>query len=58
MSKSYDRMNGGFLHKMLLALIFEEGWVTWVMNLVTMTFFSIFLNGSPTRTFNVSRGMR
>jgi hypothetical protein len=58
MSKSYDKMNWGFLHKMLLAFGFEEGWVTWVMNLVTTTFFSILVNGSPTKTFNVSRGLR
>jgi hypothetical protein len=43
---------------MLLAFRFEEGWVNWVMNIVTTSFFFILLNGSPTRTFNVSRGMR
>jgi hypothetical protein len=58
MSKAYDRMNWGFLHKMLLDFGFEEGWVTWVLNLVTTTFFSILVNGSPTRNFNVSRGLR
>jgi hypothetical protein len=58
MSKAYDRMNWGFLHKMLLAFGFEEEWVTWVMNIITMTFFSIMLNGSPTKTFNFSRGLR
>jgi hypothetical protein len=57
MSKAYDMMNWGFLHKMLLAFGFEEDWVTWV-NLVTMTFFSILMNGSPTGTFNVLRGLR
>jgi hypothetical protein len=58
MSKAYNMMNWDFLRKMLLAFSFEEGWVTWVMNLVTTNFFSILLNGSPTKTFNVSRGMR
>jgi hypothetical protein len=58
MSKAYDRMNWDFLIKNLLAFGFEEGWVTWVMNLVTSAFFSILLNGSPTRTFNASRGLR
>jgi hypothetical protein len=58
MSKAYDRMNWDFLHKMLLAFGFGEDWVAWVMNLVSTTFFSILVNGSPSKTFNVSRGLR
>jgi len=42
---------------MLLAFGFSEDWVNWVMNLVLKDFFSILLNGSPTKTFNGSRGL-
>jgi hypothetical protein len=57
MSKSYDRMNWDFLRKMLLSFGFGGDWVEWVMNLVSTTFFSILVNGSPSNTFNVSRGL-
>jgi hypothetical protein len=57
MSKAYDRMNWDFLRKMLLAFGFGGDWVDWVMNLVSTTFFSILVNGSPSKTFNVSRGL-
>jgi hypothetical protein len=57
MSKAYDRMNWDFLRRMLLDFGFAEYWVTWVMNLVSKAFFSILLNGSPTKNFNGSRGL-
>jgi hypothetical protein len=57
MSKAYDRMNWDFLRRMLLAFDFGEGWVTWVMNLVSTISFLSYVNGSPTKTFNGSRGL-
>ena len=46
------------MEKMLEAYGFCQGWIEWVMNLVTTLFFSILLNGSPTRVFQASRGIR
>jgi hypothetical protein len=43
---------------MLLDFGFGEDWVAWVLNLVSTTFFSILVNDSPSKTFNVSRGLR
>jgi hypothetical protein len=58
MSKAYDRMNWDFLRKIMLALGFGGDWVDWVLNLVSLVFFSILLNGSASNTFNFSRGPR
>ena len=44
------------MEKMLEAYGFFQGWVEWVMNLVTTSFFSIFLNGAPTCVFQPSLG--
>jgi hypothetical protein len=57
MSKAYDRMNWDFLRKIFLAFGFGGDWVDWVLNLVSSSFFSILVNGSPSKTFNPSRGL-
>ena len=46
------------MDKMLEAYGFCQGWVEWVMSLVTTAFFNILLNGSLTNTFQPSRGIR
>ena len=43
---------------MLKAFGFYREWVEWVMGLVSSPFFSILLNGSLTRLFSPSRGIR
>jgi hypothetical protein len=58
MSKAYDQMKWDFLHNTFLDFGFREYLMAWVMNLFSTTFFSIALNGSPSKTFNVSRGIR
>jgi len=50
-------MNWDFMRKMLLNFGFEGDWVDWVMNLVSSTFFFILVNGSPSKTFNISRSL-
>eukprot|EP00253_Pinus_taeda_P034631 PITA_34631 len=37
---------------------FDHNWIRWVMALVTTSSFSILLNGSPSKTFKPSRGLR
>jgi hypothetical protein len=58
MSKAYDRISWNFLRKMLEAFSFAEEWVRWILGLVSTTFFSILINGSPSKNFNPSRGLR
>lgn len=58
MSKAYDQINWKFLRHMLLAFGFTKDWVEWNLNLVSMAFFSILVNGSPSKTFNPSLGLR
>ena len=45
------------MDKMLEAYGFFQGWVEWVMGLVTNPFFNILLNGSPFSTFYPNRGI-
>lgn len=47
MAKAYDKVNWGFLQKVLLAFGFNQEWVSWVLSYVTTPFFSVLLNGEP-----------
>ena len=42
-SKAYDKLNWQFIRKMLAAFGFSGNWINWVINLVSLTFFSIFI---------------
>ena len=57
-AKAYEKLNWEFLEKMLGAYGFSPGWVDWIMSLVSSPFFNILLNGSPTSSFQPSRGIR
>ena len=46
------------MEKMLGAYDFSPDWVEWVMGLVSLPFFNILLNGSPTSSFQPSWGIR
>ena len=50
-AKAYDKLSWQFMDKMLEAYGFFQGWVEWVMSLVTSPFFNILLNVSPTSVF-------
>ena len=50
-AKASDKLSRKFMEKMLEAYGFFQGWIEWVMNLVTTPFFSILLNGTPTHVF-------
>ena len=56
-AKAYDKLNWEFMENMLGAYGFSPDWVEWVMGLVSLPFFNILLNGSPTSTFQPSRGI-
>eukprot|EP00253_Pinus_taeda_P033084 PITA_33084 len=58
LAKAYDKLCGSYIRAVLRAYSFDQNWIRWVMTLVTMTSFSILLNGTPSRIFTPSRGLR
>jgi hypothetical protein len=58
LSKAFDKLSWDFMRAMLLAFGFDHFWVTWILNLTSSTFFSILLNGVPTKPFSPSGGIR
>jgi len=58
LSKAYDRVDWGFLEKVLSRLGFQRSWVQWVMSCVTTVRYSVCLNGVPLESFQPSRGLR
>eukprot|EP00253_Pinus_taeda_P004111 PITA_04111 len=57
-AKAYDKVNWGYIKKILTAFGFDHNWVRWLMALVTTSSFSIFVNSSPSVIFFPSRGLR
>jgi hypothetical protein len=58
LSKAFDKISWDYMREMLLAFSFDKLWVTWILNLTSSTFFSILINGVPSRPFSPSRGIR
>jgi hypothetical protein len=58
LSKAFDKISWAYMRDLLLAFGFEERWVSWILNLTSTAFFSILVNGVPTRPFSPSRGIR
>ena len=58
LEKAYDKLSWSYMREILRAYGFNHNWIRWVMSLVTTTNFSILLNGTPSRTFTPSRGLR
>jgi len=56
LSKAYDRLNWNFLKATLRAFGFSNRWIEWIYNMISTPNFSILLNGTPTMTFNATRG--
>ena len=54
LSKAYDKLNWKFPAGILKAFGFAEEWSNWIMNMVSSTFFSILVNGSPSGAFNAT----
>ena len=57
-SKAYDRVNWNFLKAVLISINFSDKWIDWIMECVTSVQYSLLINGSPTKTFFSSRGLR
>lgn len=58
MAKAYDRMEWRFLHDVMGALGFPDGWRNVVMRCVTLVTFSVRVNGNFSPCFKPSRGIR
>jgi len=58
LEKAYDKLSWSYIREILKVYGFDQNWIRWVTTLVTMTSFSILLNGAPSRTFTPSKGLR
>ena len=58
LSKAYDRVDWGFLRKVVQRLGFACRWVEWIMSCVTTVRYSVKFNGAILDSFSPSRGLR
>lgn len=56
--KAFDSVNWNILFKALNAFGFGNKWIQWIKVILESTRMSILVNGSPTREFGMSRGLR
>eukprot|EP00253_Pinus_taeda_P029948 PITA_29948 len=56
--KAYEKNSWSYIRAILKSYGFDYNWIKWVMALVTIASYSILLNGSPSKTFKPSRGLR
>lgn len=58
LGKAFDRVDWGFLEKVLILKKFCSKWTAWMMGCLSNPKFSIFINGSPRGYITASRGIR
>lgn len=58
MEKAYDRVEWNFLWQTLKAFGFPDPWINWVRVCVTTVSYSIKINGTTTKHFSPTRGIR
>ena len=58
MSKAYDRVEWGFLEKIMRKLGFADQWVDLIMKCVTTVTYRVKVNGEYTHQFVPQRGLR
>ncbi|KAL4361181.1 hypothetical protein GQ457_04G021940 [Hibiscus cannabinus] len=56
--KAYDSVDWDFMLFVLKSMGFGDKWIVWMKACVSTAHISVLLNGSPTRTFQISRGLR
>lgn len=58
MTKAYDRLNWGFLCKVMAALGFSQAWINMVMRTIDNCHFGIIINGSAKGFIKSQHGLR
>jgi hypothetical protein len=58
LSKYFDKLRWQYMKSLLTTFGFSNEWISWTMNLISSTFFSILVNGVPSQPFSPSRGIR
>ena len=58
MSKVYDRLEWGFLKKIMEKMGFHPTWIGWIMEYIQSVSYSILVNGEPKGHIIPSRGIR
>ena len=58
MEKAYDRLEWSFILNVLRNFGFNERWINWISECISITFFSILINGSPYGFFQPQRDLR
>eukprot|EP00253_Pinus_taeda_P010222 PITA_10222 len=58
LSKAYDRVIWQYLEEILRSFGFSNRWISWVLSCISTPNFSILVNGTPSKTFKASRGIR
>ncbi|GKV45963.1 hypothetical protein SLEP1_g52987 [Rubroshorea leprosula] len=56
--KAYDKVSWSFLDFMLQRMGFSNMWRKWIMECLSSSMVSVLVNGSPTRQFSITRGLR
>ncbi|GKV32614.1 hypothetical protein SLEP1_g41208 [Rubroshorea leprosula] len=58
LEKAYDKVSWRFLDFMMQKSGFSNTWREWIMECLRSSMVSVLVNGSPTRQFSMSRGLR
>jgi len=54
LSKDFDKLSWKYMHSLLSSFGLSEDWIAWIIKLTSSTFFSILVNGIPSRPFSPS----
>lgn len=58
LEKAYNHVDWNFVYYMLIIFGFGETWRRWMHECISTTSFSVLVNGSPSKLFKGSRGIR